>query len=108
MMDELIDRYGNIPTAVMNLLQVALLKAQAHGAYITQIEQKGDQIFLSMYPKARIDVDKIDPFLKSRRNQLKFKLGESPMFIVNIGKIAKKDLLIFLKSIISEINHLRY
>lgn len=108
MMDELIDRYGNIPTAVMNLLQVALLKAEAHRAYITQLEQKGDQVFLYMYPQARIDIDKIDPLLKSRRNELKFKPGENPVFLVNISRIAKKDLLIYLKNIISEINHLRY
>ena len=108
MMDELIDRYGNIPTAVMNLLQVALLKSEAHRAYITQLEQKGEQVFLTMYPKARIDVDKIDPLLKARRNELKFKPGENPVFIADISRIAKKDLLIYLKNIISEINHLRY
>ena len=108
MMDELIDRYGNIPTAVMNLLQVALLKSEAHRAYITQLEQKGEQVILTMYPKARIDVDKIDPLLKARRNELKFKPGENPVFIADISRIAKKDLLIYLKNIISEINHLRY
>lgn len=108
MMDELIDRYGNIPTAVMNLLQAALLKSEAHRAYITQIEQKGEQVFLTMYPKARIDVEKIDPLLKARRNELKFKPGENPVFAADISRIAKKDLLIYLKNIISEINHLRY
>ena len=108
MMDELIDRYGNIPTAVMNLLQVALLKSEAHRAYITQLEQKGEQVFLTMYPKARIDVEKIDPLLKARRNELKFKPGENPVFIADISRISKKDLLIYLKNIISEINHLRY
>ena len=108
MMDELIDRYGNIPTAVMNLLQVALLKAEAHRAYITQLEQKGEQVFLSMYPQAKIDVDKIDPLLKSMRGKLKFKAGEPPVFITDISKVAKKDVLIHLKNVISEINHLRY
>ncbi|MDO4555716.1 MAG: transcription-repair coupling factor [Lachnospiraceae bacterium] len=108
MMDELIDRYGNIPTAVMNLLQVAVLKSQAHKAYITQVEQKGGEVWLSMYPQAKIAIEKIDPLLKSMRNQLKFKTGESPVFIVNTGKIAKKDLLVYLKNVISEINYLRY
>lgn len=108
MVDELIDRYGSIPTAVGNLLQVALLKAEAHQAFITQIEQKGDTVSMMMYPKARIDVDKIDPLLKSKRNLLKFRIGEAPTFLVDISRIAKKDLLVCLKSVISEINSLRY
>lgn len=108
MVDELIDRYGSIPTPVSNLLKVALLKAEAHEAYITQIEQKGETVVLMMYPQAKIDVDKIDPLLKSKRNLLKFKLGETPTFLVDISRVNKKDLLICLKDIISEIKSLRY
>lgn len=108
MVDELIDRYGSIPTPVGNLLQVALLKAEAHQAYITQIEQKGETVYLTMYPQAKIDVDKIDPLLKSKRNLLKFKLGETPTFLVDISRTPRKDLLVCLKGIISEIKSLRY
>jgi transcription-repair coupling factor (superfamily II helicase) len=108
MMDELIDRYGNIPTAVVNLLQVALLKAEAHKAYITQLEQKGNQIEMTMYPEAKIDGSKIDPLLKAHRNELRFKPGENPVFLLDISKIMKKDLLIHLKNVIFEINQLRY
>lgn len=108
MVDELIDRYGDLPSSVTNLLQVALLKAEAHKAFITQIEQKGTTVFLTMYPQAPIDSDKIDPLLKAHRNLLKFRLGEAPTFLVDISRIAKRDLLDCLKNVISEINSLRY
>ena len=37
MQDELIDRFGDIPNQVENLLQIVLLKAAAHKAFVTEI-----------------------------------------------------------------------
>ena len=37
MQDELVDRFGDIPTQVENLMQAVLLKAKAHKVYITEI-----------------------------------------------------------------------
>lgn len=108
MLDELIDRFGSIPTPVNNLLQVAWLKAEAHQAYITQIEQKDEEVILSMYPKAKIKVDQIDPLLQANRNLLKFRPGAQPAFIVNLKRVSKKDVLMKLKDVISQIKHLRY
>ena len=44
MQEELIDRFGDMPVAAENLLRVALLKADAHKAYINRIIQKEDGI----------------------------------------------------------------
>ena len=43
LMDELIDRYGDPPRTVNNLISVALLRADAARNGISQIDQKGDQ-----------------------------------------------------------------
>ena len=40
MIDELIDRFGEPPKSVENLLAIALLKEKAHRAYITEITSK--------------------------------------------------------------------
>lgn len=40
MTDELIDRFGEMPKAVYNLLYVAYLKSLAHHAYMTDVKQK--------------------------------------------------------------------
>ena len=39
MLEELIDRFGEPPKAVLNLLAIARLKALAHQGYITEIKQ---------------------------------------------------------------------
>ena len=40
MLEELIDRFGDIPRKVQQLLNIAGLKALAHSAYVTSVEQK--------------------------------------------------------------------
>mgnify|MGYP000469576885 CR=1 FL=1 len=40
MLEELIDRYGDIPRKVQQLLQIALLKSLAHSAYLVAVEQR--------------------------------------------------------------------
>ena len=43
-LDEIIDRYGEPPKPVMNLVAVALLRSRAAGAGISEITQKGNSI----------------------------------------------------------------
>ena len=44
MLEELIDRFGEPPKAVLNLLAIARLKALAHQGYITEIKQMQREI----------------------------------------------------------------
>ena len=52
MQDELLDRFGDLPAAVVNLLHIALLKSMAHHAYMTDVKQKGEKVFFEMNPEA--------------------------------------------------------
>lgn len=40
MIDELVDRFGEPPKSVMNLLNIAILKAKAHEAFIMEVASK--------------------------------------------------------------------
>lgn len=44
LLDEIVDRYGDPPKGVMNLIDVALLRAEAAGCGICDISQKSDQL----------------------------------------------------------------
>lgn len=80
MQDELLDRFGEIPRSVENLLKIAKLRALAHTAYITEVFINSQEIRLTMYQKARLDVSKIAPFVESYKGNLKLVPGEAPMF----------------------------
>ena len=81
MMEELIDRFGDIPKKVQQLLHIAALKGLAHEAYVTAVEQKGEAFKFTMYEKAKIDVQKIPSLLGKYRNSLTFKAEEIPYFM---------------------------
>ena len=81
--DELIDRYGDLPQAVQNLIEVSLLRAAASIANITEISQKNGSILLTL---AKPDFEGISrlcavPELKGR---VLLNAGEKPYVSVRL------------------------
>ena len=48
LLDEVIDRYGEPPKGVLNLIDIALLRAEAKCCGITDIRQKGSDVMLTL------------------------------------------------------------
>ena len=48
LLDEIVDRFGDPPKGVMNLVAVALLRAKASAVGISKLEQKGDTVYVTM------------------------------------------------------------
>jgi transcription-repair coupling factor (superfamily II helicase) len=48
LLDEIIDRYGDPPKGVLNLIDIALLRAQARQAGIKDIRQKAGDVLFTM------------------------------------------------------------
>ncbi len=48
LLDEIVDRFGDPPKGVMNLVAVALLRARASSVGISKLEQKGDTVYVTM------------------------------------------------------------
>lgn len=80
MQDELIDRFGDIPQQVENLLQVVLLKASAHKVYATEISGNKNRIKVMMWPDAKVDVERIPLLIREYKGRLKFFPQDEPFF----------------------------
>jgi transcription-repair coupling factor (superfamily II helicase) len=106
MQDELMDRFGEIPGAVNQLLKVAVLKAKANETYITEISQKGKEITFSMYPEAKLQVEQLDEVLKEWNGKLKIVPGVKPIFRLSVKDVLPKDLLNCVNSVINSLNRL--
>ena len=90
MTEELIDRFGDIPKKVQQLLHIASLKGLAHSAYVTAVEQKGGDIRFTMYEKAKIDPQRIPAMLQGYGKDLVFRTEEPPYFLYRkLGKSGK-------------------
>lgn len=80
MQDELMDRFGDIPHSVENLLKIAAIRALAHRAYVTDVVINRQEVRLTMYQKARLRVEKIPDLVRSYKGDLKLVPGDVPSF----------------------------
>ena len=78
MQDELIDRFGDLPQSVENLLKIAMLRAMAHRVFVTEVRLNRQEIRLTMYQKARLKVEQIPVLIQKWRGELRLISGESP------------------------------
>lgn len=91
MLEELIDRFGDVPRRVQQLLQVALLKVQAHEAHVIAVEQKNDKMKFIMYEKANVVADRIPMLLEKYKGELTFKIEANPYFLYENKRKNKKQ-----------------
>lgn len=109
MLEELMDRFGEPPRAVQNLLAIANLKALAHNAYIKEIVQKGDNVKFTMYEKAPVDSGKIAGFVSCGKGRIKFVPDAVPYFLYlkprKNGK-GNEDILQIVRGLVTEISKL--
>ena len=110
MLEELIDRFGDVPKKVQQLLSIALLKALAHSAYVTAVEQKGEVIKFVMYEQAKVKVEQIPELVKKFKGDLQFTVDTNPYFTYQKKARNKKekdeDVLELVKNVLIDIKSL--
>ena len=85
LVDELIDRYGEPPRQVNNLISVALLRAEAARADITDIDQKNGALLLTI-PK--FDLRQVSQLCggDKYKGRLLFSAGDKPYLSLRLKK----------------------
>lgn len=110
MIEELIDRFGDIPKKVQQLLNAAHLKALAHSAYVISVEQKGEEYKFTMYEKANVHAERIPALLQEYRGAITFKVDTNPYFIYykkgNNKKEKDEKVLELVKKVLIDIKGL--
>ena len=82
MLDELIDRFGEPPRPVQNLLLAAQIREQAHQLYLKEIREKSDRIQFTLFEHAKLDPAKIPDFMKFMGPRLLFVADKNqPCFV---------------------------
>ena len=79
--DELVDRFGEPPKVVMNLLKVARLKADAHSIYISEIAAEGDHFRINFFEEAHIAIENLPELIAMFGGRLRFIVKKEPHFV---------------------------
>ncbi len=103
--DEIEDRYGNLPRSVENLLDISVLKADAHRIGIVSVIQRGEGVRFTFRHDAAIDPARIMHLVKESPRKLSFKVSESGNYL--LYKIEDTENLTFIKglrAVVSKLN----
>ena len=98
--DEIIDRYGQMPYEIENLLDITRIKTLAREKFVLKIAQKGDNI-VYYFDATRFNLDIVDKFMKNYRNRIKFSPAKEPYITLRL--LNKKNTLEECKEFLSKI-----
>lgn len=90
--DEIIDRYGQMPSEVENLLEIARIKILAREANVLKIMQKRDGIVF-LYDNDKFDVSLIDKMVKEYNRRVRFSPGKDPYITLILEKKVEREKL---------------
>ncbi len=100
MLEELIDRFGEPPKSVSNLLAIALLKAKAHACYYTEIKETGQKIKFVFYCQANINPANINQMAEKYHGALQFvKDSKAPYFEFTKGTNSRQKTVGILEQV---------
>ena len=89
--DEIIDRFGNVPEELENLIDIARIKYLSKQMNITKIASKRTAVvFTFEQNQFKIDVTKL---VKKYGNKIKFSAGIKPMITLEIGTMNERQIL---------------
>lgn len=86
---ELVDRFGDVPKPAMNLLRIALLKADAHKAYISQIIQKPNGIRFYLEKNHLFCAERMPELLQEYQGEVKYVQEKEPYLLLAVKKKTK-------------------
>ncbi len=100
--DEIIDRYGQMPEEVNNLLEIARIKELCKKRHILKISSKKDSIVFNFVAN-NFNMENVEILLKKYKNQIKFSPGKEPYISFKINSnsdnIIIKNIKEFLETI---------
>ena len=113
--EEMTDRYGEMPAAVRNLLNIALIKSRAHEVFITSLTQKGMKVSMKLFEKAGLDISRLPELMDRFKGRLRLVPGEQPYFDLSLemprGRVVRQltseDIFAQIKEALEAIKEIR-
>ena len=104
--DEMIDRFGNMPDKIENLIEIARIKTMCKKLKISKVQSRRDFVlFIFENPELNINLNEL---VKIYKNKIKFTQGIKPQITISLDSTTEKEILKgtinFLKILIEDEN----
>ena len=91
-MDEIIDRFGDMPSEIENLLEISRIKQLAKKNNIIKIQSKRDAIVFT-YENSDFKENFVSDLIGKYGNKIKFSNGIKPMITLKNEKQSERELI---------------
>lgn len=105
--EEIEDRYGNLPKSVQMLLEIVLLKVDAHKLDIISIAQKQTNILVTFRGDASLDPSVIIKVVAKNPRRYLFTSATNPYITIKTGDMSSMDVLDCIRGLIDKINEVK-
>ena len=108
--DEIIDRFGNMPQELENLIEIARIKYLAKDKNISKIQSKKTAVVFTFEQTINKKDENIDfnenlnALLKKYGNKIKFSAGVKPMITLEIGTTNERQILNDVTCLIGDVS----
>lgn len=90
--DEIIDRFGNMPDEIENLLEISRIKQLAKKKNLIKIQSRKNSIVFT-YESNKFDNTSLSDIIEKYGNRIQFSSGLKPMITLKLEKQGEKGLL---------------
>ena len=99
--DELIDRFGDIPTEVEKLLEISRIKQLAKTKGVSKVSSKKEAIVFT-YDNSLFDASCVQTLIKTYGNRIRFSPGVKPMITLKIENNSEETILDEVKGFLAK------
>lgn len=105
--DELLDRYGDIPTPVSNLIKIAHIKTLALKCGFSSVHEKNDAVMFQFIDGKYANIEVIGILMQKYKRKLLFTASNKPYISYRITDIKRENFLDNIKILLQDIINLK-
>ncbi len=102
--EEIEDRFSDIPTCVVSLMDIAYLRCISAKVGIIEIKEEKEEIILQFDSSDRINKELVKALVTKYNRSIVFKLGDKPVFAYKLKNLNKEEML---ANLIEIVNHIK-
>lgn len=103
--EELVDRFGDIPEPVLNLVSIARIKALAAKTEIQSIIQHKDTVNIKFYEGSKIRAEQLAPVTAFFKNRISFAVTPNLQIILSVKGFRGSETLQKLELLLNELTN---
>jgi transcription-repair coupling factor (superfamily II helicase) len=107
LVDEFIDRFGDIPEETKNLIDISLIRAISRGVSIELISQKNDRITIQFFEGTKIDFKILSVIMDKNKKRLLFSASNKPYLTFNVSGLTKGEMLQNVKFLLQDLKNIQ-